>query len=146
MDIQRADPGARRRAVWIVVLGAVAGAVLLLLLEHSLPGIRAWATERSDLTAARVRLVLVVTGTLTIVPLVGFAVYLWLLGERISSAARFPLPSMKILRDTVVVSGQAAVTRSRLVKALAVLLTTLALGLLSILWWVASWVESRLSS
>jgi hypothetical protein len=42
---------------------------------------------------------------------------------------------MKVVRDTVVVTGQAAVTRSRFVKALAVFLAISALGMLCMLWW-----------
>lgn len=141
MDIQRADAGARRRAVWIVLLGATAGAVTLLWFEQSLPALIAWAIEGPDSGAARARLLLALIGTVIVVPLVGFAVYLWFLGEQISRSGRFPLPSMKVIRDTVVVTGQAALSRSRCVKAFAVFLALSALGMLCALWWFTFFIK-----
>lgn len=135
MDIQRADAGTRQRAIWIVVLGIAAGAVLLLWFEQALPALIAWATGNPDQGAARAKLLLALIGTVIVVPLAGFAAYLWFLGERISKSGRFPLPSMKVVRDTVVVTGQAAVTRSRFVKALAVFLAISVIGMLCMLWW-----------
>ena len=135
MDIQRADAGTRRRAIWIVVLGIAAGAVLLLWFEQSLPALIAWATGNPNQGAARAKLLLALIGTVIVVPLAGFAAYLWFLGERISKSGRFPLPSMKVVQDTVVVTGQAAVTRSRFVKALAVFLAISVIGMLCMLWW-----------
>ncbi|HEX9153964.1 MAG TPA: hypothetical protein VF819_00290 [Nitrospira sp.] len=135
MDIQRADAGTRRRAIWIVVLGIAAGAVLLLWFEQSLPALIAWATGNPNQGAARAKLLLALIGTVIVVPLAGFAAYLWFLGERISKSGRFPLPSMKVVRDTVVVTGQAAVTRSRFVKVLAVFLAISVIGMLCMLWW-----------
>ena len=81
MDIQRADAGTRRRAIWIVVLGIAAGVVLLLWFEQSLPALIAWATENPDQGAARAKLLLALIGTVIVVPLAGFAAYLWFLGE-----------------------------------------------------------------
>ncbi len=141
MDIQRADPRARRRGIWIVVFGAAVGAILLLWFEHSLPGIRAWATERSDLTAKRARLLLVVIGASLIGPLLAFSVYLWFLGRRIAIAQRYPLPSMKLIQDMKIVCGPAAEKRGRLMKAMALLLASSAIGLLSILWWLVNLLE-----
>ena len=135
MEIQRADAGTRRRAIWIVILGIAAGAVMLRWFEQSLPALIAWATENPDQGAARARLLLALIGTVIVAPLAGFAAYLWFLGERISRSGRFPLPSMKVVRDTVVVTGEDAVTRSRFVKALAVFLAVSAIGMLCVLWW-----------
>ena len=136
-----ADQRARRRMMWIVVLGAAAGALLLLCFEWSLPGLRAWLTERPDRTVARARLLLVLTGILTILPVIWFSAYLWLLGQRISNARRYPLPSMLFLRDVQVVSRPAAETRARVVKGMAVFLTAIGLGLLGLLWWIGKSIE-----
>jgi len=144
MDIQRADPRACRRVIWILVVSAAAGAVLLLWFEHSKPGIRAWITERSDLIAERAGLLLVVIGVLLIGPLLAFSVYLWFLGRRIAIAQRYPLPSIKLIRDMKVVCSPAAEKRGRLVKAMALLLASLAIGLLSILWWLGNSLETSL--
>jgi hypothetical protein len=141
MDIQRGDPGARRRAIWIVVLGVTAGAVVLLWFEQSLPALIAWATENPDQGTARAKLLLALIGTVIVVPMAGFAAYLWFLGERISRSGRFPLPSMKVVRDTVVVTGEDAVTRSRFVKALAVFLAISAIGMLCMLWWFTFFIK-----
>jgi hypothetical protein len=62
MDIQKADPGFRRRAIRIVILGVAAGAVMLFWVEQSLPALIAWVTERPDLGAARAKLLLALIG------------------------------------------------------------------------------------
>jgi hypothetical protein len=137
MDIQKADPEARRRAAALVVFGAAVGVVLLLWFERSLPGLSEWVTEKPELVASRARLLLSVIGVMMILPLVGFAVYTWLLGRRITSGGRFPPRSMRVLRDTVVLTGQVAESRARVMKLLALVLISLALGLLIILFWLA---------
>ena len=46
-------------------------------------------------------------------PLVAFAVYLWSLGAKVLRARQFPPPGYRVIRDTPVIGGQAAVLRGR---------------------------------
>ena len=70
----------RRRAVWIVVIGAVLGAVLIALARGTLPSI---SPDQAPLVLAAVRV-------LAVVPLLGLAVHIWRLGARALRTAQFP--------------------------------------------------------
>jgi hypothetical protein len=106
-----------------------------------LPGILAWVGDDPASARPKVQLLLLVIGVMSVGPLFVMAVYLSRLGRHISSARRFPPPSMKVLHDTPVLVGAAADTRARIVKGLGILLAVLAIGLLITLWRVASLVE-----
>lgn len=71
-------------------------------------------------------------------PLVALAVYLWSLGARVLRAGQFPPPGYRVIRDTPVVGGQAAVLRGRAFRALA-----LCLGGGAVLLWLFLWRLAR---
>ena len=74
-------------------------------------------------------------------PLVAFAVYLWSLGAKVLRVRQFPPPGYRVIRDTPVISGQAAELRGRALKVLAV-----RLGVASVLLWLLlgrRWVLGR---
>lgn len=56
-------------------------------------------------------------------PLYVFAGYLFLTGHRVIDARRYPPPGQRVIRDTKIMEGHAAVTRGRLLQALSVILT-----------------------
>ena len=134
MELQRADPVARRRALWTIVLAAAVGVTLLVVLDRSLPDLSAWVTEDPQSFSSRTKLVLLVYGAVAVLPMVAFALYFWSLGRRTVSARRFPPPEMKVFRDTSVLVGTAAETRGRVLKGLSVVISLLALGLAALLW------------
>ena len=69
-----------------------------------------------------------------VVPVLAFAGYLWWLGARIVRAERFPLPGLRVVRDTAVVEGADARRWGRVAQALAVTLTVVVAGLVFFLW------------
>jgi hypothetical protein len=133
-EIQRADAGARRRAVLLVVAGAVAGALLIAAFERARGPLRAWIRSEPGPAARRLRLLLLLSGGVLLAPLFPFAAYLWLLGRRVLRAGRFPPPGYRVIRDTLVLRGRPAVWRGRGLQALAVGLGVAA-ALLGLLWW-----------
>lgn len=135
IEIQPADPSARRAALAIVGILTVLGFALLVFVIKGRPALTAWLEEDPG---TRIRWVLVWLGATTVVPLLGFGAYLWLVGMRIVHAERYPLPGAKVMRDTPVLSGDAARIRGRFAQALAVLLGVAAALLASSLWRLAS--------
>jgi len=118
-DIRRADPNARRKVVLILFVGACVGAVLIVAFERYRMPLADWVLADPRASAQRARLVLVVLAILLLAPLLAFAAYLWSLGERVVRAEEFPPPGLRVIRDTLVITGERAVSRGRLLKAFA---------------------------
>ena len=134
-EIRRADPVARRRLVLIVACEVVLGALLILALEYS----RTIVRDPAEL-ARRLWLVFSLLAVLLVASPIAFAVYLWSVGTRILRAGEFPPPGVRVIRDTPILSGAAAVARGRGFKALAAALAVAAAILGIFLWRVASWL------
>lgn len=131
--IQRADPRARRRARWLLALAlplvpaAALGSELL----------RAWleelARENPADAVAPLRITIWVVSAATVLPLLGFAAWMWRFSGRIAAARRFPPPGVAMVHDTRVLEGRAAVIYAGLGRALALCLAGCAL----VLAWIA---------
>jgi len=121
-EIQRADPQLRKRALVMVLVIAVAGAVALLILQGVLADLRMLRGndfERARDALAAAFLWSIAASALLTVPA---GIYLWRMGSRIRSALQFPPPGLRVIRDTVVVHGEPAARRGRALQGLAVLL------------------------
>lgn len=135
-EVRRADRGARHRRRarrdsanrWLRALRQA---------------LRDWLLSEPGELGYRVRLVFFLFAAVLSVPLVAFAVYLWSLGAKVLRARQFPPPEYRVIRDTPVIGGQAAVLRGRGLKVLAV-----CLGVASVLLWLLlgrlAWVLSDL--
>jgi hypothetical protein len=130
-EIQKADPRARRLAVWIVAGGGVVGFLLLLAGGGLRPVLEHWIGENP---APRLRVVLTGMILLTVGPVLGMAAYLWRLGARTIRERRFPAPGLRVTRDTLVLVGQVAARRGRVLQRLAMLLAASGIGLGVMLW------------
>ena len=136
-DVRRADPAARRRAVVMVGLLTIAGAVALVAFERYRIPLQDWFSSRRDDVAYRMGLVLVMIALAAAGPLLGLSFYLWSLGARICRVKEFPPPGYRVIRDTAVVRGPAALSRGRGLQLLAVGLALAAGGLSVALWRLA---------
>lgn len=141
-EVRRADPGARRHAVVLVMLGALVGTLLLVGFERYRTPLRDWLLSEPGELAHRVRLVFLLSATVLSAPLVALAIYLWSLGAKVLRAGQFPPPAYRVIRDTPVIGGQAAVLRGRVFKVLALCLA-LASPLLWLLLWRLAWLLSE---
>jgi hypothetical protein len=133
-EIRKADPGARRQAWLLVTLGTLAGALLIVGWERYRLPFRDWLTSEPGKSAQRVKLVFLLIATALSAPLAAFAAQLWRLGARILRLRQFPPPGYRVIRDTPVISGPAAIARGRAFKALA-----LCLGVAAVLIWLLLW-------
>src|SRR5687768_7891140 len=113
-ELQRADPAARRSALTILVVGAVAGVALIAIAGAVRPDVEAWL--KADLRG-RSRIVLGVMALMLLAPLFGMTAYLWRLGGRVIRTGRFPPPGMRLVRDTPLVTGGAATRAGRVLRS-----------------------------
>ena len=135
-DIQRADPEARRRAVLLVIVAAAGGAIVIAALPQIRESVHAWVLADPAETAFRAKLLVCSAAFMVTTPLACLAVYIWLLGARVMHAQHFPPPGLRVLHDTPVLSGAAAVMRGQLMQVLAVCLGLCAVVLCLFLWWL----------
>lgn len=137
-DMRRADPAARRRALLMIIMGALGGALALVAFERYRIPLSEWVLSEPGASAQRVKWVFAFLGTLVAAPLLALAAYLWSFGARVLRAEEFPPPGYRAIRDTPVITGEAAVYRGRLLKVLAVscIIAGVMLGLL--LWCLSS--------
>jgi hypothetical protein len=130
-DVQRADPAARQQTVRLVTLSALVGTVLIIGFERYRTPLRDWLVSEPEAMAHRVNLVFLLSAAVLSAPPLAFAIYLWSLGAKVLRARQFPPPGYRVIRDTPVIGGQAAVSRGRGFKVLA-----LCLGVASALLWL----------
>jgi hypothetical protein len=121
-EVRKADPAARRRAVRVAILAAALGGLLISGFDHFREPFREWLASEPAETARRAKLVLSVSIFVLSVPLIAFAIYLWLFAAKVLRAQQFPPPGYRVIRDTTVVRGPAAVTRGHAMQVLAVCL------------------------
>ncbi len=133
-EIRRADPAARRRAVLLVVLGALVRSRL----ERYGPALRQWLLSAPAELAPRFRLTFLLLAAVLSGPLITLAICLWTLGAKVLRAEEFPPPGYRVNRDTPVIRGHSAVMRGRDFKVLA-----LGLGGISALLWLLLWRLAR---
>ncbi len=137
-EIQRADPGRRRgvllTATVCIVVGAILGAAFLQYQQE----FSAWLADTPPKSAERFALVLGAIALLTSLPLLGMALYFWMLGSRVVRARRYPPPGTPVVRDTPVLLERGAILRGRLLQACATVFVAAASGMLGALWWLWS--------
>jgi hypothetical protein len=126
--------------VAIVGCATVVGVVLITVARRFRLEFEAWLGQ--DLST-RLRLVVGALTILTSGPVLGLAGYLWHLGQRIVRAERYPPPGLRLTRDTLVVTGPAAVRRGRLIQLFAAVLGLVALLLAFFLWRLVSILRTR---
>jgi len=134
-EVQKADPEARRKAIWVLVFVAAIGGLLISGFDHIREPFRAWLVSDPADTARRARLALSVSILVLSVPGIVFAIFLWLFGAKVLRAQQFPPPGFRVVRDTPVVRGPAAVTRGHAIQVLAVCLGMGAGILCLFIWW-----------
>ena len=135
-EIRKADPGARRRAILVVVLGAAVGGLLIAGFEHFREPFRDWLISDPAETARREKLAIYASVVVLCVPVMAAAAYFWLLGAKVLRAQQFPPPGFRVIRDTPVIDGRGAVTRGHVLQVVAVCQGLGAAGLCWFLLWL----------
>ncbi len=119
MEIQPADPAARRLALIILIVIGALGLIPLIWLQSALDTI--FELRRTDpLEATRMMLAVYrLLGAATAVVCFATAIWLGWQGLGIKRAERFPLPNARVVRDTPVLTGAAARRQARIALVFA---------------------------
>ena len=140
-DVQRADSAARRKAITIVIISAIVGSLLIVVFETYRAQLYEWLLSDHEKLANRLRILIILTAGFGTITLFAFSVYLWSFGCKVSNYQRFPLPGQRVIRDTPILEGQAALMRGRVLKTLAVFLAVAGIMLCFVFWWLISILE-----
>jgi hypothetical protein len=136
-EIQKADPDARRQAILVIVLGAALGGLLISGFENFREAFGEWLASEPAETARRAKLAITLSVFVLSAPAIVAAIYFWLLGSKVLRGQQFPPPGFRVIRDTPIVRGPAAVTRGHVIQVLAVCLGVSAGVLCLFFWWFA---------
>ena len=104
-EIQRADDQSRKLAIVAVVMVLIGGVVLWMVFEEWMAEVRGLPVEAARQSLSRV---FVLCMGIMIVCVCVVSWHCWRVGERVRQTLRFPPPGATVVRDTVVLSGQAA--------------------------------------
>ena len=143
MDTQAPDPKARRRAVVLVFCIAVIGIVAILAVSLFLESTRELSREDSEAallrlsTAAKAMAIAIGAG------MAAFAYWLFRLSMLTHSAERYPPPSLRVIRETKVVTGSRARRLAIAGFVLAVLLAAAGIGAAMSLWGLSASIVGR---
>lgn len=119
IEIQRADPRARRRALALGVGAAVAGGALIAALPGWLEGWTETLLTRPATERARIARLLVWAAAGSIgVPVLVLGAYFWRAGGRVLRAGRWPAPGARVISDTPVLRGGDALRHGRRLRRL----------------------------
>lgn len=133
VDIQKADPQARRKAVLTLLAGALVGAGLFFLLEFFIGNANLWIESNAMLLIQHHYLSFLIM-LLLVSPIIWLCIYLIRFAEKVINTQRFPPPATPVIRDVRVLEGRQAVVRGRLVQALCWIIV-LASALIPLLVW-----------
>ena len=140
-EIQRADDRSRKLVIVALIVVTVGGVVLWGVFEDWMTAVRSLPVEAARESLSRVFLLCIGIMILCLC-VVGW--YCWLIGGRVRQTLRFPPPGAKVVRGTVVVSGQAAAAQGWLLQVFGVILILCAIALGVMAWWVLNMLRGVL--
>jgi Ca2+/Na+ antiporter len=120
--IQKADSQARTRAFAITFAVILSGICVMVLFERNQARLADWFLANMATIADNTGVVTAVVSA-CFAPFYLIAGYIFLIGHRVIDSRRYPPPGQRVIRDTKIMEGHAAVTRGRLLKVLSIMLT-----------------------
>jgi hypothetical protein len=125
-EIHRADPHMRRLTLVVMSAAALIAILLLAWFRHWLD--RSTIATPADLFMLEMRRMIGITGMGCGLCVLLLAGYVARLARRVIEERRWPLKSSRVVLDTHVRSGEAAIRFARILNIVAILLIVLALG------------------
>jgi hypothetical protein len=140
-SVRKADPAWRRRVLVLAAIGASIAALLIGALGRYRTALVDWIIADPAATADRVGLVVAVSMVVSLGPLLGFAASIWAVGGRAVRSREFPPPGLRVIRDTRVITDDAAVRRGHVLRLLAVSCALAGVGVGVFLWHLQSLIN-----
>jgi hypothetical protein len=140
-ETQRADGRSRKVTIVVLVVILISGGALWMVFEVWMAEVRSLSIEAAKESLSRVFSLCM---GIMVVCVCVVSWHCWRVGERVRHAMRFPPPDMSVLRDTTVLSGQAAVSRGRLLQVFSVILIFCGIGLAVMSWLVIKMLQGVL--
>jgi hypothetical protein len=125
-EIHRADPQMRRMTLIVLSVAVLVAIVLLAWFRHWLD--RSTSATPGDLFVLEMRHMIGITGMCCGLCVLVLAGYVARLARRVIEERRWPLRTSRVVRDTHVRSGEAAIKFARMLNIIAILLIVFALG------------------
>lgn len=131
VQIQKADPVVRRKAIRGILIGVVIGGVLYFLLQAMIGNINQWIESHAEFLVEHHYLAFLLM-LIPVAPVIVLSGYLFVYAGKIVKTRRFPPPDTPVIRDMRVIEGRAAVIRGRIAQLLCgvILLSASAIPLL----------------
>ena len=121
VEIQPADPVARKRALWTFVAVAIVAGMMALAVRNEDIDFEQWLGDHAAELIGQPGLLLLAAFVLAL-PLVGIAVYVHRAASRVVKAERIPLPGQKVIKDTPIITGKKAIQQGRAMQVVAVIM------------------------
>jgi hypothetical protein len=132
IEIQRADMRLRRVSIVVLVVAAIVAAGVILLARDWMIG-QALASTPEQLVV-RMRHWLGAASIACGLCLLLLAMHAWRRGRAASAQRRWPVASARVLRDTLVRRGDAALGVARLLNLVSVMLLAFAVAMIALSW------------
>lgn len=136
-EIQKADPKARKKAIWIVLVASILGTLILLPFSFSSSNtmFQTWM-ESKLLYAVRYPLLAAGISGVLITPILCAALYLFQYSRKCVASEKIPPPGYSVIKDTPVLRGSSAITRGRLVQILSMILCFASISIPLMIWYI----------
>jgi hypothetical protein len=133
--IQKADPKARRKAIWVICIATIIGVYAILAFESFQRDFQSWLETNIEYLLENTIVIFLVSLVL-VSPVLAAGAYLLLLGNRTVRAQRFPPPGYAIARNTIVLEGSKGLQRGRIIQLLSLFLLCSAAAIPFVLWYI----------
>jgi hypothetical protein len=124
----------RSVVVLLVLVVALVGTCLIAGAERFRDPLREWILSDPATSRQKLESVVALLAALVSLPLLGFAAYLWSFGGRVLRARQFPPPGRRSIGAPPVCTGDAALRRGRVLRAVALCFGIASAGVSLLLW------------
>lgn len=135
MQIQKADPEARSKAIKSLLIGLLAGSLLFLLFNQLVGSLNQWIADNAEFLVTHHYVAFLVI-LLPVAPVIALSIFLIRYAGKIVRSQRFPPPNTPVIRDIRVIEGQSAVTRGRIIQLLCWIILLAASTIPLLVWYI----------
>lgn len=135
MQIQKADPEARSKAIKSLLIGLLVGSLLFLLFNQLVGSLNQWIADNAEFLVTHHYVAFLVM-LLPVAPVIALSIFLIRYAGKIVRSQRFPPPNTPVIRDIRVIEGQSAVTRGRIIQLLCWIILLAASTIPLLVWYI----------